>query len=58
MVKEIYLEVSDILYSEIEEAMVKDRFEDRSEFLIQCIRMYLRLSEKSRTSVKLIHCFI
>jgi len=41
MVKEIYVEVSDILYREIEETMIKDRFEDMSEFMRQCIRMYL-----------------
>ena len=55
MVKKIYLEVSDILYSEIEEAMVKDRFEDRSEFLRQCIRMYLGKSlgkRKDKTKEK------
>ena len=55
MVKEIYVEVSDILYSEIEETMVKDRFEDRSEFLRQCIRMYLGKSlgkRKDKTKEK------
>ena len=55
MVKKIYLEVSDILYGEIEEAMVNDRFEDRSEFLRQCIRMYLGKSlgkRKDKTKEK------
>lgn len=44
MVKEICVEVSDILYSEIEETMVKKHFEDISEFLRQCIRTYLEKS--------------
>ena len=44
MAKEICVEVSDMLNNDIEKAMLEDRFEDKSDFIIQCIRMYLRKS--------------